>query len=457
MPEVDLQATVVVAAREADRDWGRLQQIAARVRTVVVRQVREIRRHGRTMVVQTLGTVAGLPMAPVGALLVRLLRPWRLIRFGKLYSARIGHFAGNTEVYLCERDAGLHDGTFDVFFHAQAIANLQLMKMWNRTVRVTSVATGTGLLIAALARRWPSWSAHLVPLAGRDQDVLDLVHATPPHLAFTAEEDARGRAGLEALGIPADARTVCFAARDRAFLDRFAPGRSWQYHDFRDGDVRNYAAAVAEVAQRGYVGVRMGAAVAGSLPDYGPRIVDYAVKGRSEFMDIYLLSRCRFFVGDSAGLVMVPMVFRRPVVVVNYVPLNYVSSWGGRSIFIPKRLRNRDTGRDLTFGEILESGAGMYLYTEEYATAGLDVVENTAEEITAAVIEMDQRIDGTWVDTPDDDDRQARFWSLFDLYSRRPVSRSRIATSFLRLHPELLQDPDGSLVNATTTTAGERP
>jgi hypothetical protein len=34
--------------------------------------------------------------------LIRLISPIKLIRFGVLNSYRIGHFAGNIEMYMCE-------------------------------------------------------------------------------------------------------------------------------------------------------------------------------------------------------------------------------------------------------------------------------------------------------------------------------------------------------------------
>src|SRR5438132_1828901 len=52
--------------------------------------------------------VALLPFGLVGALALRAIRPWLLIRIGILTSERIGHLAANTELYLCERDAGIN-------------------------------------------------------------------------------------------------------------------------------------------------------------------------------------------------------------------------------------------------------------------------------------------------------------------------------------------------------------
>ena len=40
---------------------------------------------------------------------IRLIRPWILVRFQALGSTRIGHFAGNVEMYLCERDAKINE------------------------------------------------------------------------------------------------------------------------------------------------------------------------------------------------------------------------------------------------------------------------------------------------------------------------------------------------------------
>jgi len=38
-------------------------------------------------------------------ILIRLIRPWFLIRWQELITSRIGHFASNTEIYCCKRDA----------------------------------------------------------------------------------------------------------------------------------------------------------------------------------------------------------------------------------------------------------------------------------------------------------------------------------------------------------------
>ena len=86
---------------------------------------------GLPILAKKLGLIALVPPSLLVILVVRLLRPLILIRFGPLVSFRIGHFSSNTETYLTERDAGLHGKrVLDIFYHRFPICNQQLRKMW---------------------------------------------------------------------------------------------------------------------------------------------------------------------------------------------------------------------------------------------------------------------------------------------------------------------------------------
>ena len=83
--------------------------------------VNQIRQIGEGGVFVLLRKLCGIPLIiaalPI-VIIVRLLRPFVLVRFGLLPSSRIGHFAGNTELYLCKRDAGMYSPqSFDVFYY----------------------------------------------------------------------------------------------------------------------------------------------------------------------------------------------------------------------------------------------------------------------------------------------------------------------------------------------------
>ena len=67
-------------------------------------------------------------------LIIYLISSKFLIRFQPLISNRIGHFAGNTELYLCEKEMKINTPTqkyLDLFF-CHDVCNLQLHKMWKK-------------------------------------------------------------------------------------------------------------------------------------------------------------------------------------------------------------------------------------------------------------------------------------------------------------------------------------
>ena len=52
-------------------------------------------------------------------IIIRLIKPWKLIRWQEINSSRIGHFTINTELYCCERDAKINLPTqkyIDLFY-----------------------------------------------------------------------------------------------------------------------------------------------------------------------------------------------------------------------------------------------------------------------------------------------------------------------------------------------------
>lgn len=398
------------------------------------RQTRDIREGGLPVLLRKAGTLLMMPLALPVALVVRALSPLWVIRFGQLPSSRIGHFAANIELYLCERDVGIQSQrTFDVFYHTPPICNHQLRKMVDRTLRVSRLARPLDRL-----NRWlPGGEKHVIPMSS-SWDFHGLLARTQVHLSLTPEEESLGHVALQRLGIPERTPFVCFHARDSIYLNNVIPNMDWRYHDYRDSTIHNYVHAAEELVRRGYFAVRMGVMVKEALTIANPMIVDYGFNGRTDFLDIYLGARCQFFICDTAGISSIPTIFRRPVAWVNYVPLELAPTWSASDLFIPKKLWLREERRFLTFLEILDSRIGRFRRTEEYEQLGVEVIENTSEEITGLVVEMDERLKETWQMSEEDEELQRRFWSLFKRSELNRTFLSRIGAEFLRQNRELL-------------------
>ena len=378
--------------------------------------------------------------------LMRLISPFFLVRIGGLISIRIGHFAANPELYLCERDAGINvprQCHLDLFHMAyKPICNRQLEIMWKRVLHI-----------------WPSWFLEPVILVNRiiaggavheigdntqgDRDVHNLLDRFHPHLVFSPEEEVSGKAGLRAIGIPEGDRFVCLIVRDSAYLESipFYAQFDLSYHNYRDCDIQNYVRVAEELAERGFFVIRMGVKAKKSLKTEHPRIVDYAVNGmRTDFMDIYLGAKCEFCISVGTGFDAVPFVFRRPIVYTNHVPLGLLSTSCQQFLAITKHHYSVSENRKLRLKEIFERGAGLCYSSSDYESLGIKLIENTPEEILAIVIEMAERLSGAWQPHKDDESLQSRFWKFFptnvvDIANGRPLhgeTRSRFGAQFLR-------------------------
>ena len=380
---------------------------------------------------------------------MRLFRRWLVIRVYPLNTSRLGHFAANVELYLCEREAGINVPPrpyVDLAYLPPGvpIANRQLALMWSRTIHIWP-----SWLMAAVHRinRWlPGSELHEVgDNTQKDRDVHNLLGKTPPHLSFTPEEEARGRAGLAAMGMSTDTRFICLTVRDNAYLKTTFPETDFSYHDYRDSDIHNYQQAVEALAEDGYHVIRMGQVVTARLRSKHPRVIDYASNGmRSDFMDVYLGAKCWFCISVGTGFDALPLIFRRPIAFVNLVPIGNFFSFldGGLGIF--KKHWSVKDGRCLSIKEIVALGAAYSIAGAEYEQAGICLIENSAEEVTALAMEMVMRLRGGWQPAPEDEDHQRRFWDAFpsaatNSRNGRPMHGricARYGAQFLRDHSE---------------------
>ena len=383
-------------------------------------------------------------------LIIRFIRPWLLVRLWGLISTRIGHFALNTELYLCEYKAGINKPSqrhIDIFFMGgKPICNQQLAIMWHRLLRIwPTLILGP---ITNINQLIPGGKLHEIDsnIQG-DRDVHNLLDRFPPHIKFTTEEESRGEVGLRAMGITEGAMFVCLNVRDSAYLDSHFAYNDWNYHNFRDCDVQNSVLAAEELAERGYFVIRMGAKVLAAMNSPHPKVIDYATNGmRSDFMDIYLGAKCAFCISSGGGFDSIPIIFRRPVVYVNMSPIGVLSTFSDKFLAILKHHVDAGSNRELSLSEIVTNDIGYIQTTSDFESKGVVPTENTPEEIRDVVIEMAERLNGTWQAHQEDEVLQQRFWGIFpsdaiDVYKGNPLHgeiRARFGAAFLRNNPEWL-------------------
>jgi putative glycosyltransferase (TIGR04372 family) len=258
-------------------------------------------------------------------------------------------------------------------------------------------------------------------------------------ICFSQDEEERGyRFMEERLNIPKDSWHVCVFARDPTFYKETSESPNY----FRNSNMENMAASIERIAAHGGYSVRMGSSVGASFSHPSALYRDYASLCRDDFMDIFLVGKCRMYIGTYNGLSHVPFAFGRPLLNINTV--NLVG--GSATMFLPKKIREATTGEYLPFPEavrrlylsplraqVWEDGVGQARHF------GFIYEENSPDEIADATEEMLAIVEGTYVESNEDKRLRDAYLDMWRAIDQTPPVNALISARFLRRHQDLLR------------------
>lgn len=378
-------------------------------------------------------------------IMIRLISPIIIIRCGPLFSDRIGHFSANTEIYYIEKFILNKISNYkDIFFTRIPISNNQLLRMWKRNIQIETIAK----YLYHCNRLIPGGNKHSISLVNYgDRDTNGLLSKYPNSIYFTKSEELTGEVYLKRKGLISNQKFVCFHNREDLYikkLDAIAyrnnpKSKGSNKHDYRNSNINNSVDAIKMLSSKKYYIFRMGVLSKNKLNVINSNIVDYANNGdRTEFLDIYLSSKCRFMVSDPSGIEATAMIFRKPIVHINMIPIEYASTYVNNCLFIPKLLWMKKTKSLMKFKDIYESGIGQFYHTKLYDNYGIEVIENSNDEIHDVVYEMESRLNGSWMDDDYSISLQNKFWNDFPQSDLHGKIKARIGSAFLKKYNYLL-------------------
>jgi len=415
------------------------------------RQIEQIRNEGFVAVYRKIKIIVfkimklpidaiAYPLAVPIVVFVRLIRNFKLIRFGYFFAGRIGHFGFDVEYYLTEKKMGLHpEKALDIFFwrwlRGGSTANDYFAKLTKRYLKVNPFVK----YLFNVNNLFPGSMIHqYLPAVSRNgsRDVHDLLPQIKPQLKFTNDENKRGWEFLKKIGLNNNDKYVCLVVRDSAYLK--SSNDIYMYHNYRDSDIDTYEHAALTLAKKGYWVLRMGKVVLKPFSVDNRRIIDYAKSEfRSDFLDIWLSANCYFSLMTPTGLGDVVSVFRRPRVLVNALPLGYINtSLCPNSIWLPKKNIWIANNQHLTLKEQIKSGVIGFLETNEYQNAGVKIIDNSPQEITDTMLEIEQKLTDKWEAHSEDKENQNKFWEILKTWEQFPKLHgklhSKMPDTFLR-------------------------
>ena len=264
----------------------------------------------------------------------------------------------------------------------------------------------------------------------------------------------KGKSLLENIGVKPDDWFVVMHAREAGYMPEL------YYHSYRDIGISSYTNAIIEVIKRkGWV-VRIGDKTMQKLTTH-PRIIDLPFRPDYEqWMDLYFLKNARFFLGTTSGPNSACHVFGVPGACANVIPFGIYATVQQNDRCIPKLLREKNSGRFLSFDEMLSDhkyevkndfiwdkvGRAMetirnFTCTGYYDQLGLEVINNSPEDIKDLCVEMLENTEKFPQRNYDIQDEmlQLRIKGLL-FRQETSITNGRIGRDFLRKHKDLFAE-----------------
>lgn len=309
-----------------------------------------------------------------------------------IFNDRIGELIPRY-IYAVTDKNNVPEDEIEIFFGVRGWCNNSLKKMLERNIIILDfsdkfwiyfILTYSGTISLDKMNKYEERTEY--------ERIKFIPEQTEKLLKLTKEEIEYGKQKSAEIGIQEP--FVCFSNRDAAYLNDLYPTADFSYHNHRDSHIDNYKLMAETLKSRNIKTVRMGKAVE-RRADFD-NCIDFASDYYDELLDIYLMNRCKFFIGDESGINVLPRALNKPVVTTN---LTAVTGYGGiplreDNIFIFKKFYDIKSDRFLSLKEMCKILIECKYDAKEFEVRGIRLIENTPEEILAAVMEMNNYLDG---------------------------------------------------------------
>ena len=385
----------------------------------------------------------GLWALPV-VFLIRVLRPIKFIRVGVIQSSRVGHFAADVGQRKARDQIRVDEDSVDWYYLQDQgrSSNTFWRKVVHRWFNVNQLVRYVYIWNQVI----PFGKAHQIKLHNnKSRDLGGYLEKAQLALPTSSDEEQLVITWMQQFGWEVGDPFVCLMVRDSKYLCSEFPDQRWTYHSYRDSDIQTYIEAVDYLISEDVFVFRMGKQMASPMNFNNPKFIDYAFrKDKSDFLDVWLFANCDLCITTGCGPDMFSDVFRRPILALNFLPLQNLWSWSN-ALHYPKTLRWQKSQRLLSSTEYLTHA---YYASEEYCRAGIDIQDLTEAQISEAVREAWERVKGSWASNCHDLELQQEFKNVFishpdfDRYHGFIHSEARPASAFLNFLEQLkTQDP----------------
>ena len=323
-------------------------------------------------------------------LLLCIIRIFIDFRISKIISHKIGHLTFPMEIYICEKKDDPEKVPV-IWFFDKIISNEFIKKKWSKKLLILPRLILEPIHI--LFRKYKLFDIFLIDYS-KELDVVkrsikygvkhidnnNVLLKYKPSIEFNYKENNDGESYLRKIGFNNE-KFFAFSSRTSEFHFETS-------YSSRNSNIYDKILGVKSLVSKGYKSIRMGKDEK-KLNFNDSNIIDYASSiDRSDFLDVYLASKCEFMISDNSGINELAALFRKPRLIVNEYEVHNLDRRFSKSIILLKKIKNSNTGKFISFEEAYKKKLNLIDSTIELNKLGYEIIDNNEFEIKEALESM---------------------------------------------------------------------
>lgn len=326
----------------------------------------------------------------LGFLVIPILKIFNIFikfKFCHLYTTRIGHLTINFDVallsvsentiLLCSHDKKIANRFILSFFKIQK--KVFFLKIFRYLYHAIYSVNPNSNLIISWKQYQPSFSFHL---------------KSKSRIKFPLYSETKLNNILSKYNI--NKNFVCLHSRDNLYVKKYAPNDK-NFHDYRNFHFKDYELVIKYLKDKNNSIIKLGETFPEQILGLSEKDFYTSVDlNFNEETDYLLNAYSRYNIIGNSGVSGISNILRKKIIYVNLIPLNLdnLSYCSPGSLILPKKIFNKQKKRFLTFTENNNFNFNIHSNVDPYERNGLTVINNSPQEILAAVFEMENKLQG---------------------------------------------------------------
>lgn len=200
-------------------------------------------------------------------------------------------------------------------------------------------------------------------------------------IEIDTKEETFSKKILNDLNVDVNQQFVCLHVRDNIYrgdLNR---------RNFRNSNIENYYELISYLIQKNFIIFRMGKSARKKIGINHKNLIDLPFLNTNyDFLDLYLIKNCKFFIGTQSGILDTAFLFKKDCLITNVVRLFETPPKTIKSRALCKIPYFKNTNKILNLHQYLN--LPYKFHHELYINDELDFIENSDEDLYECIKEF---------------------------------------------------------------------